>query len=862
MKKRIMISALSLLVMPLTPALAESTGQGSYILAGYRFPAALYAMLQSGLELPVLLDNNQQEKASLSAPDKYVQIGKATLFASQNRLGLRAVHMTEDGDNSVRLSDSMIKQLDSLGDKTFDDQMHLSVSPGAWFSLDAKQMRLILHVGEQGFGAVIRPREYDVDAPTSRTPSGTLTYDFGGYTTKSSQGMTRNSGYLNFNSTTSVGVDHLLLNGSAYSGNSLSSDRDGRINAALWERDYKGLRYAAGMLDSWNMQSVATVSALTGGEIYGFSFGNAANSRKRDGALSLTPVVVFFPAAGEARIRRDGNLIGIQRFSVGSHELDTSTLPFGIYSVQVEVVSGGRVISNGVYQINKPFSSNVTDGLRWQMWGGAYNRDRLYHYRYRADEYNKNVRVLDSDSEKEMMSLVGVSVGKSQGFVDWSFSSYMLREQAIGELWASSNITQWLSLNMQGMSATDGSWRGNYGGNLRLPKGIGNVWYSHSRLHSGEFLSLYETRGNTWGVSINLPSIGPASGGVISWTEDRDAIYGYKRRRLDYSQGLYAGRYGSVRLRTGIGYNDNTYGATHYSDRERYVMLDFSIPLGNAISVGVSHSRETGTAMNLDATHNFDGDTLKSVSANVSKSFSGDVEREVAGGATVDFDSPFNRNSLSYQTDNSSGWNATLTSQGSVGWSGTHIGAGKGRESAGLLIDTGLERGEKLTLDIDGTQHQLQGNRNFISLPPYANYRMEILNNADTLDSYDVVDGGRRTVSVYPGNVIYMQPQVKKIVTVFGRLVGQNGQAIANREIKNRFGLAQSGADGRFVIDIDRNHPQLNIATGDDSVCALTLNITSTDGALWLGDVQCDQGSYVWQQSAVKGEELNEKAGS
>ena len=135
------------------------------------------------------------------------------------------------------------------------------------------------------------------------------------------------------------------------------------------------MRYAAGMLNGWAMQSLASVSGISGGEVYGVSMGNP-NSRKRDNTLSLTPVVVYFPTAGEARIRRDGQLIGIQRFDVGNHEIDTSSLPYGIYSIEVEVVSGSRTVSRNMYTVNKPFSSNVSETLRWQMWGGMYSRDK------------------------------------------------------------------------------------------------------------------------------------------------------------------------------------------------------------------------------------------------------------------------------------------------------------------------------------------------------------------------------------------------------------------------------------------------------------------------------------------------------
>lgn len=71
------------------------------------------------------------------------------------------------------------------------------------------------------------------------------------------------------------------------------------MNAVMWELRLSGMRYAAGMLNGWAMQSLASVSGISGGEVYGVSMGSEANSRKRDNTLSLTPVV-YFPTAGEA----------------------------------------------------------------------------------------------------------------------------------------------------------------------------------------------------------------------------------------------------------------------------------------------------------------------------------------------------------------------------------------------------------------------------------------------------------------------------------------------------------------------------------------------------------------------------------
>ncbi len=149
----------------------------------------------------------------------------------------------------------------------------------------------------------------------------------------------------------------------------------------------------------------------------------------------------------------------------------------------------------------------------------------------------------------------------------------------------------------------------------------------------------------------------------------------------------------------------------YYEEKDRYVMLDFAIPLGNTVSVGVSHNRDTGTALNVSASRQFEGDYLKSATANVSKAFNSRRDRSVSGGGSVNFDTPWNSNILSVQSGMSKGWNSTLTSDGSVGWSKEAIAAGKGTESAGVIVSTGLKSDEALTLKLNGRAERIKGDK-------------------------------------------------------------------------------------------------------------------------------------------------------
>lgn len=229
----------------LLPAYAHAASS-SVVIANYRFPDSLYALLEQGIKIPVYLVNTRpgaaQQAGSTGDVSEYVRIGDVTIYAEDRQLGLRDVQVQES-DNGIRLSKEMRTLLQSINGKQFDDHMRIPVSAGSAFELDQKKMRLLLNLSQRDYGVNIRPREVDIDAPESDDLSGTLSYNLGAYHTESGYGDSWSSGYLNAKSWVSMGVDHLLVDGSGYV-NENSSDT--QMNAVMWERDYQGMRYAAG----------------------------------------------------------------------------------------------------------------------------------------------------------------------------------------------------------------------------------------------------------------------------------------------------------------------------------------------------------------------------------------------------------------------------------------------------------------------------------------------------------------------------------------------------------------------------------------------------------------------------------------
>ena len=60
---------------------------------------------------------------------------------------------------------------------------------------------------------------------------------------------------------------------------------------------------------------------------------------------------------------RDGRLLSVQNFNMGSYEIDTSRFPYGVYDVTVDIVVNGRTVNTRMSRVNKIFSRQQAAGL-------------------------------------------------------------------------------------------------------------------------------------------------------------------------------------------------------------------------------------------------------------------------------------------------------------------------------------------------------------------------------------------------------------------------------------------------------------------------------------------------------------------
>jgi len=349
----------------------------------YVIPAVFASALYQGMTVPVFVRYEGDESMQRSQQ----KIADAILTIKDAEFSLNQITIN-DLPERTQLSPHIKALLEGLQDKGIGDGQRVMINKNASLTLDTRSFYLELTVSREALQAAILPRTNILGDSTAQDLSSVLNYSLGSYYNKYGNNDNASS-YLTLDNTLSLREHHLNINGSLYGIG--TGNQQGELYRTMYERDYQGRRLAMGMVDTWNLQSIASMSALNSSRIYGMSYGNKSSTQIEDNTLSLVPVTVFLPAAGEVHIYRDGKLLSIQNFSMGSYELDTSRLPFGIYNVDIQIVVNGRVVGSRTANINKTFSrkSSITGDFSWQMFGGSLEYKKMDYRHHNNINYGQ-----------------------------------------------------------------------------------------------------------------------------------------------------------------------------------------------------------------------------------------------------------------------------------------------------------------------------------------------------------------------------------------------------------------------------------------------------------------------------------------
>lgn len=781
-------------------------------------PPTFAGALRSGMSIPLFLHLEGN-----TGIDSDQRLGNAFIWLEGDGLKLRRIQR-EENEHVATLLPTVVSQLTTLKDVDFNDRLRIELDDEVWLQFDFKKLILQLVVRKSALGTAHIARSKDIGESSVTSLSSTLDYNLGVYNNRPRHGENTTSSYLSLNNVTALREHHVVVNGSLYGLG--GSDRSGTLYKVMYERDFGGYRFATGMLDSWNLQSLGPLTGMTSAKVYGFSLGNQADSTVFDNSQSATPIVAFFPAAGEAHIKRDGRLLSVQAFEMGNHELDTHTLPYGIYDVEVDVVINGKTAERRVQRVNKLFTAGrgANAPLGWQFWGGSVDMDAWHRERGGEQSARKSW-------------LAGVSASGNWWPIGWAATGYGYDNMALVEARITLPVTERVTFNLQSMAASDSSWRNVMNMSATLPGGFSSIWVNQERSAIGDRLRQSSSHNRSIGGTLNFSSLWSPLGSLsVSYSDDRKN--GSRYYTTNYQQNIYTGRYGSIGLRLGMQrYSNNGYS----SSTGKYVALDLSLPLGSWFSAGVS-SQNGYTLANLAVRKNFSDGAIRSAGANLSRAISGNTgpDNTLSGGGWAQFDTRYANGTLNVATTADGSLNSNMTASGSLGWQGKHIAlSGRNDGNAGIIFETGLEDSGLLSAKVNGQAVTLKGKRSYIPVSPYGHYDVELLNNPDSFESYDIVGGRRNRLTLYPGNVAVITPEIKQMVTVFGRLHAEDGSLLTDAAVNNHIGRTRTDGEGAFVMDIDKAFPTIDFSGKGDERCEAQLDLSAARGAVWVGDVIC-----------------------
>lgn len=776
-------------------------------IANIIIPASFAKALEEGLAVPVRLQYSDENSGLDTLTDS--PIGNATLLLQDGKLHLLHIDFSASEQQSL-LNDKLVNMLANKQRRTFSSNGQLQIDNNASMQLDLLSMLLTIKVSREAFGQAKQQDNRVALTPSVDALTGVHRYNMGYSFNNNQQSGHSDSNFLQLNSTLGLGAHHIAMDASLY--NLGDPEQSGDIYRVMYERDLDDRRIAAGMVSTWDLQTLGGVSALSTGRIYGASYGNQAQSRKQTVNESTTQVQVFMPANGEARVYRDGRLIALQNLAIGNQNIDTSAFPNGIYNVTVEVYVDGRLTSTTSQRVTKlGGAQHFTQEWGWQWWGG----------------------MMEGTQENSDSPLLGMSLARSFNTIELATTSYAFKDAAVGEARASWQVTEHLNTQLQSMVSSDQSWRFASGLSLQAYENA-SLWLSQEKLVVGNTLTVSEAELYSAGITLNLG--GWIDGlGQLTFNTTHDREMNSERSYVDYSQHLYSGRYGNLSMRASL----QSDGGMFNSLDNRSITLDYSIPFDNLFSFGMSSNEQGQTTANLNYQKRMDG-VINLASFNASRMVHGSDVHNAALSGTLGFENRAIGGTMTLGRGHSGDLNGNFIARGAlVNTDDALVASSQSNSGSGLLIQTGINSDGQMLAKVNGQDYPLQGEQSFLALNPYQEYEVELLNSKTSKDSYDI-NTGKQHYTLFPGNVATLDASntIKEMVTVFGIIKAEDGTVLSNARIDNHIGTTITNDVGEFSLDVDKANPMLSFQQGD-KVCEAELNIADQTGAVWVGEITC-----------------------
>ncbi|WP_159084591.1 TcfC E-set like domain-containing protein [Dongshaea marina] len=334
-------------------------------------------------------------------PEDFVQLletqgSQADIYYANNKLGsshfrLLGPKVSFDSIdpilNSMQLKPSVIRYLTpilkqgiSVGKliRTQDGQPLFKVSE---FSLTT--MRASLWASPHAFKTTRQDNHY-LGVSSSHSLANSVSYDsLFDYTLDNSS---EQSYYLNLKDQASYSNNLFTASGFV---NSNQSNTDSSIGDLSLTHQLKSQQAQFGFFSGLSFNDLSgNFSSAYNGSGFIATLRNSTELRKDNEQQAASPILIFLSTPSTIQVYRDQQLISVQKFGIGNHQLDTRDFPSGIYDIKLKIYQGGRLSRVQRATVYKSFDTSafndagynysVSAGLVNHQYGSLNNIDLPY----------------------------------------------------------------------------------------------------------------------------------------------------------------------------------------------------------------------------------------------------------------------------------------------------------------------------------------------------------------------------------------------------------------------------------------------------------------------------------------------------
>jgi hypothetical protein len=598
------------------------------------------------------------------------------------------------------------------------------------------------------------------------------------------------------------------------------------------ELDIGALRYRGGLMFSEPL-------AFTGqARIYGASVGTQYDTRA-DATRDFTqPIALFLPRRSQVNAYRDGLLIGSLQLDAGNQLLDTSAFPSGAYNITLEIVDDTGASRTETRFFTKDRSLPPVGRTAFSATAGTLARDNGSG----LPEFGDDLFVQGTVGHRlsPNVSLEGGALLIGSDFVAEGGASYLadgFTARLIGLAGTDANYGlianfSWFDLSNVSVS---GFFRRTWGpglGDLSNRDRFGLTPVNDINLLVGDST---QAGGN---IGVRLGKANVRFDGLYFESPGSEAFYAYGPS-FDYAtrpaRNLQLTLFGDGR-RSSEGW-DVRVGLRINFLRDNFVVLGESGGAWRRRS-GVE---ESGVVGNVLATYSSPGVLRGDLS--LAAGYARDLDNERVR-AEANLDSQYGRflGQVEHVFDVPEGggtrYAANFATSLAVGGSDATIGGREIGESGIVVALKGNGGAVEMDVLVDNTPRARirPGQSIPIFLPPYRAYSVRL---APVNGRGGRFDANAREISLYRGNVQFLEWEVRAVQAVFGRLVDADGRPLGGVALYGERDFIQSDASGYFQAEIAGSET-FTLRKGGAEICRITLTPTGGEvPILDLGNVVC-----------------------